>query len=115
MCTPSRYHLFPCLPFKPGTKICKPMPDPGAKRSANLCRQCEAEDEFAQALWLCSQSLAWVQEAGSLKLAEALAKQLQQRRRETSSLLRLALQRACADFSPEKYAKVRPQPLNELR
>jgi hypothetical protein len=78
-----------------------------SERLRILDRQCEAKGEFAQALWLCAQSLAWVQDAGSLKVAEPLIAGLQQRRRETSSLLRLALQRTCADFTSEAYAKVR--------
>lgn len=41
-----------------------------------------------------------------LKMAEHLTAETGLRYRETSSLLRVALQAACADFQPDRYVKV---------
>lgn len=65
------------------------------------------EDEnFAQAFWLCAQSFAWTEDMPGLRLAEHLSAATGQGYRETSSLLRVALQAVCADFQPERYVKV---------
>lgn len=43
-----------------------------------------------------------------LRLADNLSAETSERYRETSSLLRVALQSVCADFQPERYVKVLP-------
>ena len=71
-------------------------------------RKVVEDGNFAQAFWLCAQSFAWLEDMPGLRLAEQLSEETGQRYRETSSLLRVALQAVCADFQPEHYVKVLP-------
>lgn len=64
------------------------------------------DGNFAQAFWLCNESLAWTEDSAALRVVEQLKSGTTAKYQEIGSHLQLALQASCADFVPEGYVKV---------